>query len=209
MAKVFRKILMLNICLIFFSAFYPVNIERHFSVELFPRELINLGPEDASAETLCSIQDAVKILLPEAQNVKEEVKTLTQEQKNAIAKAADIQFDPGLDKEYCFSIGEVDGKIIGYAVVDNVKGKWGIIKYMLSFEPDGKVKDVLVLELKEKRGRPVKNRRFLDQFVGKTMNDQVKLKKDINGVAGATISSRGMTNGVRKLVYVFNELYKK
>jgi len=80
---------------------------------------------------------------------------------------------------------------------------------MLALEPDGKVKDAVVLELKERRGRPVKERRFLDQFFGKTIQDPIKLNKDIKGVAGATISSRGMSNGIRKLVYVFNELYKK
>ena len=106
-------------------------------------------------------------------------------------------------------IAEKDGKVVGYAVEDRVKGKWGPIDYMLGFDPDGKIKDVIVMELKERRGRPVKERRFLDQFKGKSIQEPIKLNKDIKGVAGATISSRGMSNGIRKLVYIFNELYKK
>lgn len=161
------------------------------------------------AEVFCVVSDCLKILLPEAQNVREEIKVLTQEQKSSIAKAAQIEFDPELDKEYKFYIAEKDGKVVGYAVEDRVKGKWGPIDYMLGFDPDGKIKDVIVMELKERRGRPVKERRFLDQFKGKSIQEPIKLNKDIKGVAGATISSRGMSNGIRKLVYIFNELYKK
>jgi Na+-translocating ferredoxin:NAD+ oxidoreductase RnfG subunit len=78
---------------------------------------------------------------------------------------------------------------------------------MLSLDPAGKIVDVVVLEYKEKRGLPVAKGRFLKQFVGKTMQNKLKLRKDIRGVSGATISSRSMTNGIRKLVYVFNEFY--
>jgi len=212
MAKVFKKSLTLALGLIFFFTFYPLKLAQHFYGRLFvnnPVNGVNAGIQEVFAETFCSVKDAVKILLPEAQDVTEEVKSFTQEQKKTIAQAAEIKFDPELDKEYCFSIAKSDGKIIGYAVQDRVRGKFGVIKYMLALSPDGKVKDVVVLELKERRGRPVKDRRFLDQFLGKDIKNPIKLNKDIKGIAGATISSRSMSNGVRKMVYVFNEFYKK
>ena len=188
MAKVFKKTLSV-LAAVFFLGFFALKL--------------------ADAEVFYAVSDCLKIILPEAQNIKEETKVLTAEQKNSIAKAAAIEFDPDLDKEYKFYIGDKDGKVIGYAVEDRVKGKWGAIDYMLGFDPDGKIKDVIVMELKERRGRPVKERRFLDQFKGKSIQEPIKLNKDIKGVAGATISSRGMSNGIRKLVYIFNELYKK
>ena len=88
-----------------------------------------------------------------------------------------------------------------------VKGKWGIIHFAVAVNPDLTVKRVTVLEYKEVRGKPTKKRRFLKQYDGKGLNDPLRLNKDIKGVTGATISSRGITNGVRKMVYMVNELY--
>lgn len=202
----------LSICLgvVLFFAFYPVKMASYIRKKIFVRNAqFSLSLDEVYADTFCNVEDALKIILPNAQNIKEETKALTPEQKKSIAEAADIDFDSDLDKEYKFYIGEADGRIIGYAVEDTVKGKWGPIHYILAMDSEAKVGDVIVLELKERRGRPVKERKFLDQFLGKTKADPIRLRKDIKGISGATISSTGMTNGIRKIVYVFNELYKK
>ena len=120
-----------------------------------------------------------------------------------------MRLDPALDREFHFFIGRDAGRVVGYAVEDTVKGKWGIIRYILSIDPHGRVLDVMVLEYSERRGRPVAKRRFLKQFEGKTIHDKITLRRDIHGVSGATISSSSMTNGIRKLVHVFDELYVK
>ena len=49
--------------------------------------------------------------------------------------------------------------------------------------------------------------RSIRQFIGKDSEDPIRLRKDIQGITGATISSRGMTDGVRKLIYVFAHFY--
>ena len=147
--------------------------------------------------------------MPEAQDVKEETKVLIEGQKKSISAKANVEFDPEFDKEYHIYIGQANGQTAGYVFEDTVKGKWGPINYMVAFDADGRIKDVIVLGLKERRGKPIKERKFLGQYVGKSISDPIKLNKDIKGIAGATISSRQMSSGIRKLVYVFNELYKK
>lgn len=210
MKKKFKNSLSVCLGVILFFAFYPVKLASYIYKKIFISNAeVSLCFDDVYADTFYSAEEALKIILSKAQNVKEETKALTPEQKQSIAAAANINFDSELDKEYKFYTGEADGQIIGYAVEDTVKGKWGPIHYMLALDKEGKVSDVIVLELKERRGRPVKERKFLDQFLGKTKADPIRLKKDIKGVSGATISSTGMSNGVRKIVYVFNELYKK
>lgn len=159
---------------------------------------------EAYADVFYMIDEALKVLLPDAQDIKEEVRALTDEQKKTIQEKAKVEFDPEFDKEFHFYISKT-----GAAVLDTVHGKWGPIKFMLAFDAAGNIKDLAVLELKERRGRPVKERRFLDQFVGKSIADPIKLNKDIRGIAGATISSRQMTNGIKKLVYIYEELYRK
>ena len=210
MAKVFKKGLIATLSIVLFLVFYPIKLARYFYEKVFlGNSRTSIGMVAVFAETFCSVQEAVKILLPDAQSVKEETKILTDGQKQSISKAAEVVFDPTLDKEYHVYIAESNGRLIGYAMEDTVKGKWGNIHYMMGFSADGKITDVVVLELQERRGRPVKERKFLDQFVGKTTQEPIRLKKDIKGVGGATISSTGMTNGIRKMAFIFNELYKK
>lgn len=211
MARIIKKGLALSLGLVLFLAFYPVRLAQYFYAKL---SSVNLGHSgsvitEVFAETLSTAEEALRVLLPCEAKVKEEVKTLTAAQKEAIAKAAAVEFDPELDKEYHFYVAESDGAAVGYALKDAGKGKHGPIEYMVGFGLDGKIKDVVILGFKEMRGKPVKGRKFLNQFIGKAAADPIALKKDIKGVAGATISSAGLTNGIRKSVYVFNELYKK
>jgi Na+-translocating ferredoxin:NAD+ oxidoreductase RnfG subunit len=208
--RVVKKTIILGVSSIALLFFTPLDIAHSLWAKFVLGQDATISAsfiEEAYAVVLSTVEDALKTLLPDAQKIKEEVKVLTEEQKKRIEKEAKIKFDPKLDKEFHFYIGSAGGRIVGYAVKNTVKGKWGPIHYMLSLEPDGRIKDAMVLQYKEKRGRPVAKRRFLNQFVGKTINDRIKLKKDIRGISGATISSRGMTNGIRKLVYVFNEFY--
>ncbi len=204
--KVFISIVSLAVVLLF----APIDIAHRLWCKFILREDIAITAgviEEAYAVVLCTAEEALKSILPDAAETKEEVKTVSDQIKSDIEKEAKIKLNPEYDKDFHFFIGSTNGKVVGYAVKDTVKGKWGPIYYMLALEPDGKVKDAIVLEYQEKRGKPVANRRFLDQFVGKSIADEIKLKKDIKGVSGATISSMGMTNGIKKLIFVFNKFY--
>jgi Na+-translocating ferredoxin:NAD+ oxidoreductase RnfG subunit len=115
-----------------------------------------------------------------------------------------------LDSKFNFFIGfSVSGEVSHYALIDVVPGKWGPITYIIGITPEGKVKDLAVMNYLEKRGRPVKERRFLDQFVNKSSSDPLKLQKDIKAISGATISSRGMVNGIKKALALVDIFYIK
>ena len=157
------------------------------------------------AEVLISKEEALKTLLPQVQTIEKKSIILSDEQKKKIEQQANISFKNGYGDEFLFFIGKANGEVVGYVAEDTVHGKWGPIHYLLGIDPSGKVRDVVVLEYKEKRGKPVAKNNFLRQYIGKTIHDSVRLHKDINGITGATISSRGMTDGIRKLLYVFEE----
>ncbi|PJC48409.1 MAG: hypothetical protein CO035_03645 [Candidatus Omnitrophica bacterium CG_4_9_14_0_2_um_filter_42_8] len=210
MAKVLKKSFTVGLGVIFFLAFYPVRIAQHFYEKVFQgASKTSIGCVEVFAEAFYTVEEALKVILPEAQDIKEETKALSEEQKKSISSKAGVKFNPEFDNEYHIYIGQANGQATGYAFEDTVKGKWGPIHYMLAFDADGKIKDAIVLGLKERRGRPIKERKFLGQYIGKSISDPIKLNKDIKGIGGATISSRQMSSGIRKLVYVFNELYKK
>ena len=96
-----------------------------------------------------------------------------------------------------------EDRVLGYAFEDTVLGKWGPIHYVVGINDAGEVLRVIVLDYQEIRGRPVAKRRFLRQYEGKTAHDPVRLREDIDGISGATISSRSLTDGIRKIINIF------
>jgi Na+-translocating ferredoxin:NAD+ oxidoreductase RnfG subunit len=209
--RIIKKTIVSSISLFVFLFVTPLEIIHNLWYKFVLRRndiALTVGfVKEVYAVVLATVEEALKTLLPEAKEIKEELKVLTEEQKKTIEEKAEIKLDPELDKEFLFFIGSTNGQIVGYAVKDTVRGKWGPISYMLSLNTKGEIIDVIVLEYKEKRGRPIAKRRFLDQFIGKTINNNFKLRREIRAVSGATISSRSMTNGIKKLVYIFNEYY--
>lgn len=210
--RIIKKTVVLSISLITCLLVGPVDAVRSLWYDLVLRKPKPAGVSlvhEVYARVLTTVEEALKSLLPDAQEIKEETIVLTDEQKQSVSEKAGVKFDPAFDKEFQTFIGMSNGVVAGYAIKNAVKGKHGLIHYMVAMDPDGKITKVMVLEYSEKRGKPIAKNRFLKQFKGKTIGDRIKLKKDIRGVTGASISSRGMTKGIRKLVHVINEIYVK
>ena len=107
-----------------------------------------------------------------------------------------------------------DGKNIwkaadgGWFIIDQVVGKHEFITYSVAINPDGTVKLVEVMEYNESYGYEVKETSWLQQFVGKTASSPIKLNKDIQNISGATLSSKHLSDGVKR-VMVFYDLALK
>ncbi len=152
--------------------------------------------------------EALKALFPDA-TFKSEVKTLTDAQVKDIGEKSGLEVDVASEKTQNVNIAYVNNKVVGYVIEETTKGKWGNIVFMTAINPNGSVKEVVVLASNEKKGKPVTQPHFLNQFVGKTLADKLEVKKDIQGISGATISSRAMTKGVKKVLNVFAALNLK
>lgn len=153
---------------------------------------VDLRHDAVYAEELTTVDQALR----------ENFKTATAIEKNEFHPAKD------LSEIIPIYIIKKDQQTIGYALEHTVKGKWGPIHHLLVLNPQGKIQNIHILSYEEKRGRPIAKPRFTRQFIGKSIHNPVRLKKDIQGVTGATISSRGITDGVRKLLAVFEEFRK-
>jgi len=88
----------------------------------------------------------------------------------------------------------------GWYVVDEVVGKHETITYAVGINTDGSVKRVEILEYKESYGYEVAEAKWLQQFVGKTQSAPLKLGKDIDNIAGATLSSKHLSDGVKRVL---------
>ncbi|MDX1314181.1 MAG: RnfABCDGE type electron transport complex subunit G, partial [Eudoraea sp.] len=93
-----------------------------------------------------------------------------------------------------------DSILVGMAVTGtSEKGYSGIVKLMVGFEPDGKIRNITVLQQKETPGlgTKMKGEKFIQQYRGKDpSNFDLRVKKDggeVDALAGATISTRAFS----------------
>ena len=91
-------------------------------------------------------------------------------------------------------------------MVDRVIGKHEFITYALALGVDGTVRGVEILDYRETYGGEIRNANWRRQFVGKRPSAQLQLDKDIKNISGATLSSRHVTDGVRRLLVTYQML---
>lgn len=91
-------------------------------------------------------------------------------------------------------------ELLGYVFVDQAPSKTAKFDYLVIFDTDLKVKHSKVLIYREEYGGEIGSKRWLKQFLGKTGGDRVNHETNIDGIAGATISVRSMTNAMDDLL---------
>lgn len=99
-------------------------------------------------------------------------------------------------------------KIAGYFFVHDVIGKQDYITYAVGLDAGGKVKNVEILAYRESHGYEIRNARWRAQFAGKRATDTVKLDADIANISGATLSCRHVTDGVRRILAIYDVALK-
>ena len=68
----------------------------------------------------------------------------------------------------------------------------------------GTVKQVEIMDYRESYGHEVRGEAWRRQFIGKTAAQPVRLTRDIENIGGATLSSKNVTNGVRRLLHTWS-----
>lgn len=124
-------------------------------------------------------------------------------QKGASAKKK------GANSKFTFYFGIKDGKKVSVSIIEKQPGKWGPIEYIINMDMEGKILNLAVMSFVEKRGKPIAKRMFLKQFIGKTIKNKFRVKRDIRPISGATISSRSACFAVKKCTVLYNEMYLK
>jgi Na+-translocating ferredoxin:NAD+ oxidoreductase RnfG subunit len=99
------------------------------------------------------------------------------------------------------------GALVGAMYTGAERGKHGPVRMAIGLTPEGKVFDLAVMEYQEVRGRPVRRKSYLKQYLGKSHSDPVRLGDDIRGLTGASYSSRAVTTVVKQAVVLLQVLY--
>jgi hypothetical protein len=88
----------------------------------------------------------------------------------------------------------------GWFIVDQVVGKHEFITFALGIDAAGAVKGLEILDYRESYGGQVSAPAWRAQFVGKRGDSPLRLGVDIHNISGATLSSKHITDGVKRLL---------
>ena len=119
---------------------------------------LTVGPK--AAARLAKKVNALKQVLPEFNN-------------NPVEEVKLLKVETAKDSIEIYS-GKMDSLPIGTAVVgSSEKGYSGLVKIMVGFEPNGNIKNIVVLEQKETPGlgTKMKDDKFIRQFRGKNPSE--------------------------------------
>jgi electron transport complex protein RnfG len=164
-----------------------------------------LGASPAEATTYFTVPAVLKSFFAQSKKVSHRRVTLSPE---AIATIDAKVGAPLAKAEWVVYVGETDGQVDGYAIVDAEKGMHELIDFAVRFSTSGAVERVEVLEYREPYGDEVRHERFRAQFTGKTATSPMVAGQDIDIVSGASISSRSMAVGIKRDALVLAEALK-
>lgn len=144
-----------------------------------------------------TIDQAQKSFFPTADDYQEVALALTPSQRQAIAGNAGPQPPHGHLRIWA---ARHQGTLLGHVFVDEVIGRQDLITYAASIDTQGKLSTIEILSYRESHGGEIRNRAWRAQFADKQGLEQLRFRTDIKNIAGATLSSEHVTQGVRWLM---------
>lgn len=167
------------------------------------REKVNFAYFLTIAGVLTLICAAVALMLGFVNFVTKDV--IADKEENA-RKAAVYEIFPeaedviGVEGEEQLFIVKENGILSGYCISTVTAGYGGDINLIVGVTKNGEVKGVKIVSMSETAGLGSKTQSssFLEQFIGKS--GTLTVGENVDGVSGATISSKAVTAGVEKAV---------
>ena len=154
----------------------------------------------ASAVELMNLKDYLKQELSASPKLAKESFSLNDDQKKTLASVA----PSAQESEFTFYYGKNnDGKLEKACVSVPQLGKEGPMSIGVCFQSQGLVSSVVILSSEEDRGKKVAEKSWLSQFSGKKVSDAFVVGTDVNGVTGATWSSKAVSEALRKTSFAF------
>ena len=149
----------------------------------------------AQAEIYMTLEQAQAALFPGA-ILTPDFRQLTDAQAKAIESAADVDVRDRELRLWKVSTG-------GWFIADEVVGKHQFIPIAVALDKDGALQGIEILEYRESYGGQVRDAAWLAQFIGKRHGAALTLGADIAKISGATLSSKHITDGVKRLLATY------
>lgn len=164
-----------------------------------------LTARGASGEKYLSLEEALRVCFPEATQTEAKEIVYAPEHVAQIRKLSGVKPD---ERKKTIWIVKAGNQVAGYFIPDQVIGKHNWIDYAVALNPDGKVRQIEILEYRESHGSEVREAAWRRQFVGKDLQNKLRLFEDITNITGATLSCRHLVQGVRKCLALYQIFLK-
>lgn len=151
-----------------------------------------LAPQFAYATTYLTVEQAQQAIFPGVK-LQRVLAVLSDAQKKAIEERAGVRVRVAELELW----KAADGSLF---LVDEVLGKHELITYAVGVTAAGTLRQVEILDYREKQGGEIRSAEWRAQFVGKTAAAPFKLDQDIRNISGATLSCRHVTDGIKRLL---------
>lgn len=149
----------------------------------------------AHATVYLTVEQAQALLFPGAR-FSPDFRTLTDPQADTIERDSGVNVRNRQLRVWRVSTG-------GWFFADDVVGKHDFIPFALGLDRAGHVVGIEILEYRESYGYEVRDPRWRAQFAGKQHGAALKLEGDIQNISGATLSSRHITDGIKRLLSTY------
>lgn len=156
----------------------------------------------AGARVLLSQKDALALAFPDGK-FERRTAYLTDAQAAAAEKAAG---DMPLSKVWTYYAGASTATAGTTAYFESHKVRTMNEAFMVVVNPDATVRFVEILAFAEP-GEYLAPERWLKQFQGRSLDDELYLRRGLRGIAGASITSDAVTRGVRRVLAVNGVLH--
>jgi Na+-translocating ferredoxin:NAD+ oxidoreductase RnfG subunit len=156
----------------------------------------------ATATVFLSRTEAIETAFPGADRVAEQTHVLTEGQVRVIEQRARRRLESKIVTVYT---GHKDGAVMGYALIDVHVVRTQPEAFLVVISPEGQVRDVRMLAFYEPREYLPPDRWF-EQFRDERLTPELSTRRKIHSIAGATLSSRAVTGGVRRALALFEVL---
>jgi hypothetical protein len=165
---------------------------------LAPAAIVTLSP--AQATVYLSVEQAQQEMFP-GRGFTRSPMQLTEAQRSAMYQRSGVSYAFNANNVWRVSGG-------GFFIVDQVVGKHEFITYAVALNANGTVKQIDILEYRESYGFEVREAGWRAQFVGKSSASTLQLNADIKNISGATLSSKHITDGVKRVLAFYDVALK-
>lgn len=152
------------------------------------------GSAPAAAKVFYSQEEALELAFPGADRVETRTEILDDARAAQVEAIARLSLPSRLVKLYT---AWKSGAVEGYALIDLHTVRTHPEALLVVISPDGRVRSLRVLAFYEP-GEYLTPQRWLDRLDGRALDDRLRLGGDVHGIAGATLSSRAVTDAVRR-----------
>jgi len=151
-------------------------------------------------------KEALEHAFPPGCSVERRTLFLEDEEVNAIQAKAGAKVDT---KVVTYYIGkDATGRLLGHAFFETRTIRTMPATYMAVVDPDSSIRAAEILAFHEPEDY-LPPERWLAQFTGKTLHDDLRVKGGIHGMSGATLSSWAFSDGIRRILAIYEVAVSK